>query len=224
MAVVAIVALIGVWWILGESILHSPAIVDVDESISRWFADHRGPRVDELTRLGSALGDTPVKIVATLAMASWAWQRFRRWQEPVMIAVPLVMEATTFIVVTHLVGRHRPEVRQLEASFVHSSFPSGHVAAAAVYGAMAVVVAWHARSRRPRVVAFAAAALITTSVALARVWRGMHHLSDVVAGALLGVVTVVFVARRLGPYVRRTDADAPQEPAGPPDGVKANPA
>ncbi len=202
--------LIGVWWLIGEGVVRSPTLVDADESVSRSFAEHRGPVVDGLSWIGSELGDTLVKIVVTLIAAGWALRRFRRWQEPTMISAPLAIEATVFIVVTHLVDRPRPDVAALETSFVHSSFPSGHVAAAAVYGAIAVVIAWHTRSRRVRVAAFTAVAVITLTVAVARLWRGMHHVSDVVAGAVLGIVCVVFVARRLGPYVVPANVPPPR--------------
>lgn len=232
-AVVATAVLIGVWWLIGEGIVHSPTIVDTDESVSRWFADHRGSVVDALTWFGSELGDTIVKIVVTVIATGWAWRRFRRWQEPTMIAAPLAIEATTFIVVTHLVDRPRPDVPPLETSFVHSSFPSGHVAAAAVYGGIAMVIAWHTRSRRVEVAAFVTVALITLAVAVSRVWRGMHHLSDVLAGALLGVVCVVVVARRMRAYVPDAQVDRAlmgRQPgavpivAGSTDGVNTSPA
>lgn len=207
-AVVATAVLVGVWWLLGEAIVHSPSIVDADASISRWFADHRAPAVDAISFVGSQLGDTVVKLVVTAVAAGRAIWRFRRWLEPTMIAAPLAIEATTFITVTHLVGRARPDVVALESSFVHSSFPSGHVAAAAVYAGIAVVVGWHARSHAVRARAFALVATITLAVALARVSRGMHHATDVVAGAVLGAVAVALVAHRLRPRVAAAERAA----------------
>jgi len=115
-------------------------------------------------------------------------------------------------------------VRPLESSFVQNSFPSGHVAAAAVYGGIAMVVAWHTRSDRLRRGVFVTVAVITVAVALGRLHRGMHHLSDVVAGAVLGVVCVAVVAARLRGYVPEARAARPQPAAALDDGVNVSPA
>ena len=97
-----------------------------------------------------------------------------------------------------IVGRPRPDVVRLENSPVDSSFPSGHVAAAAVYGAFAVVVFWHTTSRVARAVAVAAVLAIVGIVAWARLYQGMHFVSDVAAGVTLGVVSLVVCVAVVG--------------------------
>jgi membrane-associated phospholipid phosphatase len=74
---------------------------------------------------------------------------------------------------------------------VGSSFPSGHVAAAACYAAVAIVVFWHTRNWWLRALTVVVVALTPVAVALARMYRGMHYLTDVVAGAILGAAAVL---------------------------------
>ena len=114
-----------------------------------------------------------------------------------MIALPLIIEASSFIIVTWLVGRPRPDVPRLEDSPVASSWPSGHTAAAAAYGAIAVVIWWRVDNRVVRVVSVVVVATVVVIVGWARTYAGMHHLSDVIAGAMLGLV--VGVRRLAGP-------------------------
>ena len=79
------------------------------------------------------------------------------------------------------------------------SLPSGHTAAAAAYIAIAIVVFWHTRNRLARVVAVIVTAIVPVIVAASRIYRGMHFLSDTVAGAVLGggaVLLTVSVLRR----------------------------
>ena len=121
----------------------------------------------------------------------WLW---RRWFEPVFLVVSLVIEAAAFMVVTTVVGRDRPDVARLDASPVGSSFPSGHVAAAAAYAAIAVVVFWHTRKRWARILVVLFAVFVPVIVALARMYRGMHFLSDTIAGAVLGCAAVALTA------------------------------
>jgi undecaprenyl-diphosphatase len=131
-------------------------------------------------------------VTAVLAVVFlWPW---RRWFEPVFLVVSLVIEATAFIVVTTVVGRDRPDVPRLDSSPVGSSFPSGHVAAAAAYAAIAVVVFWHTRKRWARILVVLVSVLVPVIVALSRMYRGMHFLSDTIAGAVLGCAAVALTA------------------------------
>jgi membrane-associated phospholipid phosphatase len=52
-------------------------------------------------------------------------------------------------------------------------------------------VFWNTESRLWRAAAVVAAAAIPLGVALSRMYRGMHFLTDVVAGAVLGVLCLV---------------------------------
>ena len=115
---------------------------------------------------------------------------WRRWVEPLLVAVSLILEAATFITVTWFVGRPRPDVVRLEGSPVDSSFPSGHTAAAAAYSAIAVIVFWHTRNRWACAVSVVISVTLPVVVGLSRMYRGMHFLSDVIAGAILGAVSV----------------------------------
>jgi undecaprenyl-diphosphatase len=144
-----------------------------------------------------------------------AW---RRWFEPMVMVLSLVIEAAAFIVVTTIVGRQRPDVARLDGSPVGSSFPSGHTAAAAAYLAIVAIVFWHTRKRWARWLVAAVTALVPVVVALARIYRGMHFLSDTIAGAVLGtgsvVLTVLVLGRSAegapitGPGPERAPADA----------------
>jgi len=123
--------------------------------------------------------------VAAGMIAIW-----KRWNDALLVAITLVLEASIFLTVTLIVSRHRPDVTQLDSSPVDSSFPSGHVAAAVVYGAFAVIAARHTTKRRPVMLSVITASTVSIIVAWARLYRGMYHLSDVVAGALLGLASI----------------------------------
>ncbi|MET0147481.1 MAG: phosphatase PAP2 family protein [Ilumatobacteraceae bacterium] len=177
---------------LGDS-----AVVRADEDLSQWLADHRTPWLDDVTWVGSMLADTVVKIVVTAVVAVVMLAVWRSWREPVAVVLALVLEATTFVVVTAIVRRPRPDVVRLEGSPIDSSFPSGHTAAAAAYGAIVVVVWWRTDRRWIRVASAVAVVLVVVFVGASRAYRGMHHGLDVVAGAALGAVAVAVVARLL---------------------------
>jgi undecaprenyl-diphosphatase len=191
------VVLTVVWIGLGTLLtgpLAGGVIVRADERFANWMIAQRTPTLDDVTVWGSLLAETTTKVVVTALLAVvflWLW---RRWLEPVFLVVSLVIEAAAFIVVTTVVGRDRPDVPRLDSSPVGSSFPSGHVAAAAAYAAIAVVVFWHTRKRWARILVVLFAVLVPVIVALSRMYRGMHFLSDTIAGAVLGCAAVALTA------------------------------
>jgi undecaprenyl-diphosphatase len=194
------VQLLGGWtvltavWIGLGTLLTGPlaggAIVRVDERVARWMVTQRTPTWNHVTVWGSLLAETTTKVVVTVVLALVLLKLWHRWLEPVLLIVSLSIEAAAFIVVTTVVGRHRPDVPRLDGSPVGSSFPSGHTAAAAAYAAIAVVVFWHTRKQWARALVVLICALVPVIVGLSRMYRGMHFLSDTIAGAVLGGAAV----------------------------------
>ena len=88
-----------------------------------------------------------------------------------------------------------------------SSFPSGHIAATVVlWGAIALLFFSASTYRWVRVTAYTIVVVLACAVGTARVYRGMHHPSDVVFGGLMGVsaLAVAVLAVRVA-----SDDDAP---------------
>jgi membrane-associated phospholipid phosphatase len=216
---VALVASVGAFAAVGYAMtdVFAPnAITRFDTEVAERFAANRTSQRDDLAHWGAFLADTMVKIGVTALFAAVAFAAWRRWHEPVFLSVTLVFEATVFIVVTTIVGRPRPDVPRLDDSPVDSSFPSGHVAAATVYGAFVVIVFWHTRATWARAVAVAVYVCVVAAVAWARLYGGMHHVSDVVLGVVLGVWSLAVCLVVFG-HPERPDRSVESEaPTGPP--------
>jgi membrane-associated phospholipid phosphatase len=214
----ALVASIGVFaafgYLLTDVFAPNP-VTRLDVEIAERFEANRTPTWDDVAHWGAFLADTAVKIGVTAVVALIALAAWRRWHEPVYLAVTLIFEATVFIIVTTIVGRPRPDVLRLEDSPVNSSYPSGHVAAATVYGAFVVVVFWHTRSRWARALAVVAYACVVAAVGWARLYQGMHFASDVATGVVLGLWSLAICLLVLG----RPDRDE-RESTEPPQGER----
>jgi undecaprenyl-diphosphatase len=77
-----------------------------------------------------------------------------------------------------------------------SSFPSGHTSAAvALYLGIALLLVLRARDGRMKATWWALLVLVPIGVALTRMYRGMHHPSDVVASFLNGGTCVLIMWR-----------------------------
>jgi undecaprenyl-diphosphatase len=133
-----------------------------------------------------------------------------RWRESLVLAAAITGELLVFLAVTFVVQRDRPDVPRLDAAPPTSSFPSGHTAAAvAIYGAIAFVLWRRSRHRAWAGVVVALCCAVPVVVGLSRIYRGMHHPTDVVVGAIGGGVWLLLVVAVLLPPRRRADDPAP---------------
>jgi undecaprenyl-diphosphatase len=149
-AAVLAVALAGVGWVLAK-VVHDDGPGRADSEVSRWLEDERTPDLNDATVYTSEVGGTlTVTVLAVLAVAFAAFV-WRRWREPMLVAVAVAGEVAIFLLVTMLVDRERPPVRHLDEAPPTSSFPSGHTAATiALWGALAVLANERARSAAVR--------------------------------------------------------------------------
>jgi undecaprenyl-diphosphatase len=171
-----------------------------DESVERSFADVRTPTWNTITHWITMSTETPTVVVLTVIAFVALRLALGRWRESFLLAVAVTGQAVIFVSITSLVDRDRPEVPHLDASPPTSSFPSGHTSAGiALYGGLAVIAFVAGAALWLRVLATALAVVDPVAVALSRMYRGMHHPSDVLgslilAGCWLTAVTLVVLA------------------------------
>jgi undecaprenyl-diphosphatase len=175
-----------------------------DSSISRWFAERRTPASNSITSALTLAASTIAVIGAAITIIVVCLVRRRRTGLGVLV-VGMAGEVLIFLAITALVSRPRPSVPRLDSAPPTSSFPSGHTFAVLVLWWTAFVLA--RRQQWPRwlcrLILLSALAL-PALVALSRVYRGMHHPSDVIASFLLGGIWVTAVARLLAVPTRET--------------------
>ncbi len=181
--------------------------------MDRWFARHRTRDWNAVTLVAAEAGGTPVVTglaLLTVVAAALIW---RRWREPALVAAAVLGEVLIFLAITTLVDRPRPPVPHLDAAPPTSSFPSGHTAAAvALYGSWAVLAFERARSALVRGLLAVLAVVVPIAVGVARLYRGMHFPTDVVAGALLSLTWLPLTVRavRLGVLHRQLRMGIPR--------------
>jgi membrane-associated phospholipid phosphatase len=163
-----------------------------DADVNRWLAAHRTSTWNHITKVGTFMANT-TPVVAVAVGAVVVMLVVRVWQGAVLIVVALFIEFSTFLATTYIVGRDRPDVPYLDPLPSTGSYPSGHTAATiVVWAGIALVVTACTTNAVARAVSWLLAVMATLLVGVARVYRGMHHVTDVVAGVALGVGALGF--------------------------------
>lgn len=96
-----------------------------------------------------------------------------------------------------LVDRPRPVASQALAYATGPSFPSSHALSSSAIIGVALVVITPLLRRQARVASIAVGALVVVAIGLSRVLLGVHYVSDVVGGWLLGATIVLTAAALL---------------------------
>ncbi|MEU9391887.1 diacylglycerol kinase family protein [Streptomyces sp. NPDC048324] len=169
----------------------------VEDRVNTGFEGMRTHSLTTLSWFASEAGNTGTVIAVTLVSClGLLWiPRLPMWRQAAFLALAVSLQSLVFLVITVAVDRHRPEVHRLDGSLPTSSYTSGHTGAAtAVYGGLAVLTLSRMRSPWRRVVA-GVLFLIPVVVGLARLYRGMHHPTDVMGGLVNGGLALWIVGR-----------------------------
>nr|MBA2599938.1 phosphatase PAP2 family protein [Actinomycetota bacterium] len=200
-ALVVLAAAVTLGYLLSKY-LTDDAPGEADRFVTHWMARHRTKDLNETTHWATYLSETPTVVVAGLLLAGTARAVWKRWRESLFVVAALVGEVSIFLVTTLLVDRRRPSgVSHLDAAPPTSSFFSGHTAAAVVlYGVLAVLAIKALRGSFASKIFGLLAFVIPAVVSIARLYRGMHFMTDVLTGAAVGAVWLFIAARgvRLG--------------------------
>jgi membrane-associated phospholipid phosphatase len=178
-------------WILKTYVLPDHGIGHADEHVNVWLSHHRTGTRNDASFWMSGIGDIPA-IPAVVALTALVAAIRRRWRVAAYIVTAITVEAATYRAATLAIHRERPRVPRLDHLPADASYYSGHTAASvAVYCGVALLITSAVRNGAARAAVWFVAIAIPLLVALSRMYRGMHHPTDVAAGALWGVGSIL---------------------------------
>lgn len=164
-------------------------VTRLDGRLADDFNDavHVHPALVAGLRAVTLLGGTLVLTVVATAATAFVLTRGRR-RLATFLAVTTLGGWLLGSVVKLAVARPRPVVDHEVATAFGKSFPSGHaMSSTVVYGAVLVALLPLVRSRARRRATVAAAVVLVLAVGSSRLLLGVHFLSDVLGGYVLGL-------------------------------------
>ncbi|KZS60129.1 phosphatase PAP2 family protein [Mycobacterium pseudokansasii] len=171
-----------------DDVLECDGIAGIDQPAAEWLAAHRDLWLTTTLRVVTAAGG-PVGMAALTALTCAAVVcRCRSWLPVVLVLIGGGGIALVVLVAKALVVRDRPALPFATIAEGGYSFPSGHAAGTAAVTLLSgwLVTRWLIISWTARIIVWTLAMGWSAVVGFSRIYLGVHYISDVLAGWLLG--------------------------------------
>ncbi|WP_036225944.1 diacylglycerol kinase family protein [Marmoricola sp. URHB0036] len=169
------------------------ALLDLDSDLGRGpesFTSHHHGLFEVWRAISVATSTLPEAVLTAVVAAVLATKGYRRaaiWTVGVMASIGILVALFKL-----LIGRDRPVFDQPLMVYNSYSFPSGHAAGiAGAIGVTLVLTGMLVRRRGVRRLVLVLSLAIGLLVGLDRIFLGVHNVSDVIAGYLLGAGVVL---------------------------------
>lgn len=194
----AVAALIFFSW-LTDQVFEGDA-EQFDEATRAAVHTLASPAMTVIMRFFSFVGSTLMLTILTAIVI--VWLAIRRWgREAKLFAITMIGGSLLNMTLKLTFKRTRPIPFFDPWPPETYSFPSGHsLMSACFFGALAAILNARIKKRRARVIMWVFATVMFLAVGFSRIYLGVHHTTDVIAGfaaALIWIQVVRFVEMQL---------------------------
>ncbi len=162
-----------------------------DVATLEWMGRVRRPWLTDTMLLFTFVGNGLIEFPFALLVGYLLWRLGRSQCARRFIFAALSAELL-YLIIKPAFHRERPRVIERLADAGWYSYPSGHaMLAPVIYGFGLLLLARSVQHRWTRIVLLALSGIIPPSIALSRVYLGVHYPSDVVGALFLGTALVL---------------------------------
>lgn len=178
------------------------SILSFDQTYLGYMEAIRQPVLTDIILAITHIGDPVVLFLITALILLFLWMR-KKSVEVIVFALAMFGGAGVVWLTKHLIARPRPLGIIIETGY---SFPSGHALMSSIFFPLilyffkrTVPAGWR------RKVFLGTGILLMLIIVLSRPYIGVHYLSDVIAGLLVGVLISSFAILIIEGYHRKHD-------------------
>lgn len=171
-----------------EDVLDGEGWAELDEPAARWLAANREPWLTSALIIATRMGDPAHQTLWMVAVCVMATLCSRSFLPAIVGAIGGGGIGLVIVTVKHMVGRERPHPPSAVLSVDGFSFPSGHAAGAAAVGTVSawMLCRWVVHRWAAQVAVWAATVAVVMLIGFSRAYLGVHYVTDVLAGWLVG--------------------------------------
>lgn len=165
-----------------QTLLNS--VIFLDKQLNTWFLGLHNAVIDKMFVCITTFGEAVFVLILAVIISATLWYWHKKWQTFALWVV--VVGSGVCIQIAKLIfHRARPSGALIAEN--SASFPSGHATIAiAFYGFLAYLLL--REIKKYRALTLAISIIIILSIGFSRLYLGVHYLSDVLAGYLVGAV------------------------------------
>jgi membrane-associated phospholipid phosphatase len=177
---------------LGVFRWHARSGTAADQHVLEWMIAHHRAGFTVVAVAVTRAGSPTVVAVIALLLAGLLWWSTRSLARAVLLAGPVLAAGAASTTLKVLVAAQRPPHAAHLVTETGHAFPSGHVVGTlTLLGMAAIMVGTQTQRRVLRIVMALAVAAIVSVIAVTRLYLGVHWLTDVIGGFLLGSLTIM---------------------------------
>lgn len=200
----ALATLVFLGWLIDQ--VFEGDSVQFDEATRAAIHEFASPALTVLMRGLSVVGSTLALTIGT-AIVVIVFARNKWGREAKLFTLTMIGAALLNITLKLTFKRTRPTPFFDLLPPETYSFPSGHsLASCCFFGALAAILSARTKSKRLRTIVWVVASIMFLSIGLSRIYLGVHHTTDVIAGfaaAFVWIMVVRFVEVQIARRRRR---------------------
>jgi membrane-associated phospholipid phosphatase len=184
--------------------VHEGETLQTDEMILRSIHANASPALDSFFPVYTEIGGVIFVAAITMIIVGYLWFSGRRYKS-LLLFFAVGGAALANYTVKFLFERARPDLWTHLVDETSFSFPSGHAMGSSAFAFGIVAILWNTKWRWP---AMFIAAMYVISIGFSRLYLGVHYPTDILAGWLLSLVWVAFIASFIYIRMHRKDKTA----------------
>ena len=163
---------------------------NIDNSVYALIKNIQNNTVTKILTIITNLGGIPTLFfIALFLSVIFFICKKRKWG--IAVLLNLLMSSTIYIVLKNIFQRPRPEAVEQLISETGHSFPSGHTTNnVAFYGFAIYLIYENIKNKKLRNILFLLLGIMPILIGFSRIYLRVHYFSDVLAGIIVGSISV----------------------------------